>query len=332
MISDFWFEHRIKVLVEKETKSEINFSVQTKRDYEKQLKKNKKTKTKSVMAKLHTMYAAIVMLLVGVKIQCANSTNATLFSPLIDNSTSPNGTLLLHNVTHLNDTLGTDQNTTLKDGAPTVTTLIPISSTIQPNVANENATDETTTSTTTAKSTTTTKDPQLLLIPPAQVNASIAQMHNAPRKKGQIIIRWVSDRIMHLLHQKRIVSFLLTRKKERKNFIDKSYYLIIIIICRLWILRTLYTKSVSNKEIKTNNNKKLIEKEHRRILLLLLLSAISNFIYLCLKRIVAHHLLSLIHSFIHYFITKWNLLFCVFFFQNELNSMVFGFSSQIKMK
>lgn len=135
------------------------------------------------MAKLHTMYAAIVMLLVGVKIQCANSTNATLFSPLINNSSSPNATLL-HNVTQPNGVNGTDQ-LLLKDGASASTSLIPISSTIHPNPANENSTDDSTTE----KSTTTTKDPQMLLIPPAEVNASIAQMHNSPRKKGQIIIR-----------------------------------------------------------------------------------------------------------------------------------------------
>ncbi|XP_037048239.1 pH-sensitive chloride channel 2-like isoform X2 [Bradysia coprophila] len=134
------------------------------------------------MAKLHTMYAAIVMLLVGVKIQCANSTNATLFSPLINNSTSPNANLILQNDTQS----GTDANL-VKDGSPTVVTLIPISSTVQPNVVNETTTiaDNTTT---TEKTTTTTKNPQMLLIPPAEVNASIAQMHNAPRKKGQIII------------------------------------------------------------------------------------------------------------------------------------------------
>lgn len=136
------------------------------------------------MAKLHTMYAAIVMLLVGVKIQCANSTNATLFSPLMNNSTSPNGTLLSQNETQPNGTLGADPSL-LKDGSPTMTTLIPITSTIHPNMGNENSTDDSTTE----KSTTTTKDPQLMLIPPAEVNASIAQMHNAPRKKGQIIIR-----------------------------------------------------------------------------------------------------------------------------------------------
>lgn len=135
------------------------------------------------MAKLHTMYAAIVMLLVGVKIQCANSANATLFSPLINNSTSPNATILLHNVTQ-NGGLGTDPSL-IKDGDAASTTLIPISSTITPSVVSENSTDDSTTE----KSTTTTKDPQLLLIPPAEVNASIAQMHNAPRKKGQIIIR-----------------------------------------------------------------------------------------------------------------------------------------------
>ncbi len=141
------------------------------------------------MAKLHTMYAAIVMLLVGVKIQCANSTNATLFSPLMNNSTSPNADLIIQNGTTINGN-GTTQNETdlnlLKDGAPTNVTLIPISSTIQPNVASENSTID---DATTEKSTTTTKDPQMLLIPPAEVNASIAQMHNAPRKKGQIIIR-----------------------------------------------------------------------------------------------------------------------------------------------
>lgn len=140
------------------------------------------------MAKLHTMYAAIVMLLVGVKIQCANSTNATLFSPLINNSTSPNATLLLHNVTQANDVPGTEK-ALLKDGAPATSTLIPISSTIHPNLANENGTNADSGNSTTEKSTTTTKDPQMLLIPPALVNASIAQMHNAPRKKGQIIIR-----------------------------------------------------------------------------------------------------------------------------------------------
>lgn len=143
------------------------------------------------MAKLHTMYAAIVMLLVGVKIQCANSTNATLFSPLMNNSTSPNATLQIEpqnqNVPQ-NQSLpqnGTDQ-LLLKDGTPNDVTAIPISSTIQPIVSSDNSTDNTTT---TEKSTTTTKDPQMLLIPPAEVNASIAQMHNAPRKKGQIIIR-----------------------------------------------------------------------------------------------------------------------------------------------
>lgn len=135
------------------------------------------------MAKLHTMYAAIVMLLVGVKIQCANSTNATIFSPLINNSASPNAALLTQN--DQPSQTGSDQNL-IKDGSPSDVTFIPISSTVQPSVANGTGVEN---STTTEKSTTTTKDPQMLLIPPAEVNASIAQMHNAPRKKGQIIIR-----------------------------------------------------------------------------------------------------------------------------------------------
>lgn len=128
------------------------------------------------MAKLHTMYAAIVMLLVGVKIQCANSTNATLFSPLINNSSSTNATLLEDNAIQPTPVNVMEQHL-LKEAAPTIQ-----STTMQPN---ENSTDDSTTE----KLSTTTKDPQMLLIPPAEVNASIAQMHNAPRKKGQIIIR-----------------------------------------------------------------------------------------------------------------------------------------------
>lgn len=133
------------------------------------------------MAKLHTKYAAIVMLLVGVKIQCAHSTNATLFSPLINNSSSINATLLVYDDTHQNGTKSKEQNT--------------LGDAMSPTTSNPNHTEITTTASTTTTeitttaSTTTTKDPQLLLIPPAEVNASIAQMHNVPRKKGQIIIR-----------------------------------------------------------------------------------------------------------------------------------------------
>lgn len=133
------------------------------------------------MAKLHTMYAAIVMLLVGVKIQCASSTNATLFSPLINNSSSTIPTIFLHNVTYQNSTTEVGEHL-LKDRATLTTTLTPISSTLQPIENNTQVS-------TTEKLTTTTKDPQELLIPPAEVNASIANMHNVPRKKGQIIIR-----------------------------------------------------------------------------------------------------------------------------------------------
>lgn len=50
-------------------------------------------------------------------------------------------------------------------------------------------TDSTTITTTSPSPTTTTHNAQELLIPPATINANIAQMHNVPKKKGQIIIR-----------------------------------------------------------------------------------------------------------------------------------------------
>lgn len=94
------------------------------------------------MTKVHTVYAAIVMLLVGINIQCAHS-NITIFVPVMNNSSS-------------------DKITPNYDEPGEI-------------VPNQTPTEK--------------NDIQDMLIPPADVNANIAQIHNIVQKKGQIIIR-----------------------------------------------------------------------------------------------------------------------------------------------
>lgn len=94
------------------------------------------------MAKVHTVYAAIAMLLVGVNIQRAHS-NVTIFVPVMNNSSSV--------------------TTTPNYDRPGE--IVPDLSPTEKN------------------------DIQDMLIPPADVNANIAQIHNVVQKKGQIIIR-----------------------------------------------------------------------------------------------------------------------------------------------
>lgn len=139
------------------------------------------------------LYKLIVMLLVShYQITSVTTNIVSIFAPIINETADQ----IIDETTIYNElsTTTTAQPTTIKS-VTTESTAAP-STTIE-TITQKKQVNETTNDTT--EKTTTTADPQELLIPPATVNASIAQMFNVSRQTSPIIIRYVKDIIIVLV-------------------------------------------------------------------------------------------------------------------------------------
>lgn len=149
------------------------------------------------MAKLHKMYAAIIMLVVGIHIKCVHT---NVIASLIDNNMSTMAKAASDTIlSNLNEVPPLPESSTITISSAseqinltsvstsTLATTTESHSDISSSTVsgtNDSAADTTNSSDTS----TTTGDPKELLIPPATVNASIAQMYNVSKRTGQIII------------------------------------------------------------------------------------------------------------------------------------------------